>query len=171
MNSNETEMFLALVGEVGELVDSFGAFSWKVNTRDDENIKMELVDIVVFAINLAFYTDKLDKPEKVYNEIDTEKLLVEVILSRLMAKDYLGIVYSIAEYMPEVMNIITAKQALNQLRQDYGYKTGDYQKIWNGNEDNVYLRQFYSKDYDEVYEGMEKLYLKHLDGVIINVFN
>ena len=29
------------------------------------------------------------------------------------------------------------KNCLNKFRQDYGYKDGSYQKIWNGREDNV----------------------------------
>ena len=31
------------------------------------------------------------------------------------------------------------KNVLNNFRQDHGYKTGEYQKLWSGREDNEHL--------------------------------
>ena len=57
-----------------------------------------------------------------------------------------------------LIDVIIAKQALNQLRQDYGYRNGDYIKDWNGDQDNTYLEPLYGKAYEEVYDCMEKIY-------------
>jgi len=56
------------------------------------------------------------------------------------------------------------KHALNQLRQNYGYKTGEYQKIWNGKEDNTYLNSISGNSVGEIYTKLEKMYLKYLEN-------
>jgi hypothetical protein len=171
MNSNLDEMYLAIVVELGELVDSFGAFNWKPNKRDEQNIEIELIDMAVFAINLAFYNNSLDKPRKVIpfeNDID----LVKGLLKLLHNEDYLGIAYSIFAHLPKAVDVITAKQALNQLRQDYGYREGSYHKNWGGREDNTYLEAMYGDSYEEVYNKLEEIHTdKFIGGTLVNVFD
>ena len=37
------------------------------------------------------------------------------------------------------------KNVLNKFRQDNGYKTGEYSKVWFGKEDNVHLEEILNK--------------------------
>ena len=57
------------------------------------------------------------------------------------------------------------KNVLNNFRQDHGYKTGEYQKLWSGREDNEHLVEVLeglSCDPDEVpaevYAALEARY-------------
>ena len=51
---------------------------------------------------------------------------------------------------------------LNQFRQDHGYKDGSYIKVWNGQEDNVLMKQIWEQDGDIspklLYEKLENIY-------------
>ena len=172
MNSNTAEMYLALVAELGEMVDSMGAFSWKPSERDPENMDMELIDIAVFAINLAFYEDSTKMTKTVdLSELDDYHLVMSIV-NLLAARKYIDIAFSILYNRQDLIDIITAKQALNRLRQDYGYREGKYIKIWNGQEDNVTLRKFYGEDYDTVYKKMEEIYTSSvIPGSLVNVFD
>lgn len=53
-----------------------------------------------------------------------------------------------------------AKNVLNKFRQDKGYQDGAYQKIWNGEEDNVHamrLAEVYG-DFETLYRALEEVY-------------
>jgi hypothetical protein len=41
--------------------------------------------------------------------------------------------------LEEIYKLYMGKNILNKFRQNNGYKTGSYKKIWNGQEDNAYL--------------------------------
>ncbi len=172
MNSNKAEMYLALVAELGEMIDSMGVFTWKPSERDAENIEIELIDIAVFAINIAYYDDKIDKPSKVVDLPCNDFELVETIINLLASRKYIDIAYSILASDQKYVDVITAKQALNQLRQDYGYREGKYLKDWNGKEDNTYLEPLYGKSYTEIYDELEVFYsTKIVPGSLVNVFD
>jgi hypothetical protein len=171
MKSNKAEMYLALVAELGEMIDSMGAFTWKPSERDPKNLDIELIDVAVFAINLAYYEEQF-KPTRVVDIAPGDFYLVETIINLLAARKYIDIAFSILHNRQDLLDVITAKQALNQLRQDYGYREGEYHKVWNGKEDNTYLERFYGKEYTEVYEAMEKIYTEEfIGGSLVNVYD
>ena len=96
--------------------------------------------------------------------------LVDAIVNFYAKQNWIYIAYMIFEYNPKLIDVVTAKQALNTLRQAYGYKQGEYIKDWNGQEDNAYLEGFYGSTFDEVYDGMEKIYTdKILAARLVNV--
>jgi len=169
MNSNSQTMYLALVEELGECVASMGYSDWKKVERDEDNIKIELVDIAVFAMNLAYYNDSISIPNTI--DIDDEFTLIQLIIKALAAERYSVIYHYIFWYDESLVDILIAKQALNKLRQAYGYKTGEYIKDWQGREDNEYLKQFYGLSYKEVYDKMEEFYIKVVEGTLVNVFD
>jgi hypothetical protein len=39
----------------------------------------------------------------------------------------------------ELFRLYVGKNVLNHFRQDHGYKSGEYRKLWNGREDNAHL--------------------------------
>ena len=41
----------------------------------------------------------------------------------------------------ELFELYVGKNVLNDFRQDHGYKTGEYQKLWDGREDNEHLME------------------------------
>lgn len=163
IKSNQGIMLLALVEELGEFVASTGYADWKKTARDEKNMDIELIDIAIFAINLAYYTDKI-KPPIWLPQPKTELKLVQTIIAALGCDDWMGIAYTVFNYKPELLKVVVAKQALNQLRQDYGYKQGEYIKDWNGDEDNTYLEGFYGEKYEDVYNGMEEIYTVKIIG-------
>ncbi len=163
MSSNSKTMYLALVEELGECVASMGYADWKVSVRDVTNIEIEMVDIAVFAINLEYYSKYYyTKTTKfsIFSEFD----LIKKIIKALAEEKYSDIYYMIFNYHPHLIDVLTAKQALNQLRQDYGYKKGEYIKDWHGEEDNTYLKDYYGSSYDTVYAEMEQIYVTKIVG-------
>ena len=169
MNSNLQTMYLALVEELGEYVASMGYCDWKKVSRDEANMDIELVDIAVFAMNLAYYSASVYVPTRIIKPIN-ELDMVQNIIVYLGNERYSKIYHTIFEFRPELMGILTAKQALNQLRQDYGYKEGIYVKDWHGREDNTYLEAFYGQSYEDVYNQMEEIYTVRIIGErLVNV--
>ena len=57
----------------------------------------------------------------------------------IVTKEFETIPSFIVTNRPEVLYAIEAKQALNVVRQAFGYKEGNYVKNWAGQEDNVYM--------------------------------
>ena len=170
MKSNSITMYLALVEELGECVASMGYCDWKPAKRDAANIEIELVDIAVFAINLAYYATDIYVPATQHSIFD-EKILIKEIIKALADGKYSDIYHMIFEYNPHLIEVLTAKQALNKLRQDYGYREGKYVKDWNDQEDNTYLEDFYTLSYADIYLEMEKIYLtKIIGGSLLNTW-
>ena len=168
MSSNTQVMKFALLEELGEYIASMGYADWKKTVRDEKNMDIELIDMAIFAINIAYYEDKVFEPlsYRARNEME----LVDAIVNFYAKQNWIYIAYMIFEYNPKLIDVVTAKQALNTLRQAYGYKQGEYIKDWNGQEDNAYLEGFYGSTFDEVYDGMEKIYTdKILAARLVNV--
>jgi hypothetical protein len=73
------------------------------------------------------------------------------------------------EYI-SIFKAYIAKNVLNKFRQDNGYKTGEYIKIWNGQEDNVYVMKFLNEFsgreglFDFLYSKLVKEYKKVVNG-------
>lgn len=169
MKSNSQVMKMALLEELGEFIASTGFADWKKTVRDEANMDIELIDMAVFAINVAYYEDnvrELYAAPTVTHEHD----LIDKIVEMYHKGQWIDITYMIFAYNPELLKVIVAKQALNTLRQDYGYRQGEYIKDWNGQEDNTYLEGFYGQNFEEVYAGMEEIYTdKILASRLVNV--
>lgn len=171
MYSTERVMYLAFLDELGEYVASMGYADWKKTARDEANMDIELIDMAVFAINLAYYSDTLDTNIGSITTGLNESQLVQELVSLLASKDYRSIYYTIFKYKPILIKVIVAKQALNQLRQDYGYKLGEYEKNWCGQEDNVFLMPMYGMPYEKIYCNLEEIYTnKVIPSSILDVY-
>jgi len=163
MNTNYEIQYLALVAEIGELVDSFGFADWKVNERDDENILIECMDICIFAMNCNHYLNGLYMSPTIeyVSGTYTDYQLIEKILENLYSQQFMNILELIFDAYPEVKVRLIGKQALNTFRQNNGYKEGTYSKIWaNGKEDNItMLNVLKPKDtFDDIYKKLEAQY-------------
>jgi len=65
----------------------------------------------------------------------------------------------------ELYRLYIGKNALNQFRQQHGYKEGTYKKVWNGQEDNVVLQEILNNHSDITYEKL----LGMLEDVYVTV--
>ena len=144
MDTHYNVMFLALVEELGEYVASLGYPDWKVVARNELNMQVELADICIFAMNCEFYDSGRIKISDVeynisYTGFSPEVDFVDEIIRMVVVKDFSSIPSFIISNRPNVMYAIEAKQALNVIRQAFGYKEGKYNKIWGDYEDNMYM--------------------------------
>ena len=172
MNTTFEVMWLAAVEEMGEAVASTGYHDWKQSERDQGNLEIELIDIAVFVINLSHYGGRRINYRDIVNQDlsirDNDYGLFRELNKSIVLEDWTRAFFTIFSSYPELIDVLVAKQALNKLRQDYGYATGEYLKDWNGKEDNYFLSGLYGKDYDTVYNKMEEVYVtKIIPGRLI----
>lgn len=144
MDTHYNVMFLALVEELGEYVASLGYQDWKVVPRDELNLKVELADICIFAMNCEFYDSGRVRISDVeynvsYTGFTPDVAFVDEILRMIVEKEFCNIPSFIISNRPNIMHAIEAKQVLNVIRQAFGYKEGKYNKIWGDYEDNKYM--------------------------------
>lgn len=165
-HSNFEVMYKALLEELGEFVQSLGYHDWKATERDERNMIIELVDMTIFALNCLYY-----KPQ--YKTGNTQNLqasllqddydFVRSLVVHISIMDFEGLIAAIFTAYPDVKLRVVGKQALNVLRQENGYRTGEYVKIWSGREDNAYLMDLldYCNSYEEIYSKLKALYNVH----------
>lgn len=159
----------AILVEAVELIDSFHWSWWKDGVDNLANAKVEVVDIFHFClsewmvtrgsdygtrlhlgIELAHLADKIDW-YSIGGETDTEGYiyLVKNFLKQYSALHEIANVYSFLTRVAaplftspeELINMYLAKNILNKIRQEFGYKSGTYIKMWGDVEDNVIAMQ------------------------------
>lgn len=146
----------AIIAESGELLDSLGYKWWKKQEPDMENVKVEAIDLLHFVIsqyiqvNYESTNDYISKTindfesiflgniKELYKE-DEIKEIIDVLNLGLYPRFFtMKVLFKALNMSNEDVYIAyITKNCLNKFRQDYGYKDGSYQKIWNGREDNV----------------------------------
>lgn len=152
---------------------------------DMQNIKIELVDIWHFLMSYLLKFNELDAAAKLIDNLKSTKSDIKIqkwdnekvdeyldIFEELMA---LALVKNDSEMMQEALleqffkacdsvglsfdelySLYIGKNALNQFRQEHGYKEGTYTKIWNGKEDNVVMQEILSAHPDIGYEALKE---------------
>lgn len=154
----------AVLVEAVEALDHYGWKWWSANQPDYEQLRIELIDIWHFLLAeylarnsgdieraaLAIARDWALDPNVVFDGqcYNTDHLEIRESLELLAG---LAAVRRIS--MPLVARLMSScgisslqlfreyvsKNVLNHFRQDHGYKSGTYKKIWDGREDNVHL--------------------------------
>jgi len=176
--------FRCIYMEATEAIDSLNWKHWKDINKDNdiENIKIEIVDIWHFIMSEHIKIQGLS--EAVQNSFDLYHLIhdenkeiihsmqliecFEIIIKKsineeLPLADFFRVVEKIEDFdMIDVYKLYIGKNCLNQFRQDNGYKEGKYQKIWDGEEDNVYLQTILKENpnisYNDLYNGLKEIY-------------
>lgn len=150
---------LAIMMECAELIDNFNWKWWGSSSKviDWDNVKLEVIDILHFGVSLEL-------SNRLYHEMDQMYEVLDRILSRGVNPDKIQDVNAIIQCtLPLANNALSgyfnwevfatlmgfsglnkvsmydlylAKNVLNKLRHDH---KDNYQKIWNGKEDNHYL--------------------------------
>lgn len=181
---------IAILREAAEAFDHLGWEWWKKTNPNIEQAKMEIIDIVHFAVSGVFThgvtaEQAWEKYEESLTEMDPMTaaqvsqwgvfdFLREVIVTgivrnygfsfylALRAANTLGMTYD------EVFQAYVAKNILNRFRKANGYKEGTYIKIWDGREDNEHLTDFL-KVTDPAHPDYETLIETHLTALYANV--
>ncbi len=174
-----------------EGIEHHGWKWWKAQHKDLPQLQMELVDIWHFALSAIIIDFKGDIEQsastigeqlqqhsttvtfdgKSYSFVDQDILdNLELMAGLCAAKRFevplfVHIVEQAEMDSDELYRQYVGKNVLNFFRQDNGYKTGDYIKIWDQREDNEHLVEVLDSldiaadDYSEqVYAGLQSRY-------------
>ena len=147
------EWYRAIWMEASEMLEHYGWKWWKKQEPDVMQVKLEVVDIVHFALSIRLEQNKaLDETAELIDSEFENSMQAEDIkksiecLALLTLTDQgahftfiAGIMKQLNMSFDELYEIYVGKNVLNMFRQDNGYKEGTYKKIWNGREDNEYL--------------------------------
>lgn len=150
------EWYRAAWIECGELMDHVGYKWWKKQTADMEQVRLEVIDIWHFGMS-AMFTPSCDIPELARQiELDlyhtepetadihqaTEALALHCLQHRNFSVPLFAQLMLACELnFDDLYRHYVGKNVLNFFRQDHGYKTGEYVKIWQGREDNEHLSE------------------------------
>lgn len=173
------EWYRAIWMESSEMLEHYGWKWWKKQEADIMQVKLEVVDIVHFALSIRLEQNQSldDTAELIASDFenlmqaeDIRKTIECLALLTLTDQGaHFTFIAGIMKYldMPfdELYEIYVGKNVLNMFRQDNGYKEGTYNKVWNGREDNEYLadimQQLNSDSQtfqDDVYAALEQNY-------------
>lgn len=147
------DYYRAIWVECAEMLDHFGWKWWKKQDPDIDQVKLELVDIWHFALSELLRAELLEDDiafalaEVRAGETDaaTFRQAIEALaLSSLNTQSFelppfISAMRSLPLSYDELFDLYMGKNVLNRFRQNHGYKTGEYQKLWQGREDNEHL--------------------------------
>ena len=160
----------AVIVEAAEAMDHLGWKWWKHQAQQLEQVQIELIDILHFYLSSAlvtfgggqdqavaslvsssFASDLIEFDGVEYLLPDNGLLELLDLLAGLAGAKRLELV--VLEHCfvhcgltwDEVFKIYVSKNILNIFRQKNGYKDGSYQKIWDGEEDNMYLARLMNR--------------------------
>lgn len=156
----------AVLVEATEALEHYGWKWWKKQTPDMPQLRIELIDIWHFVLSeylLRANGDKaaaaqaiisawaepaaldFDGAHYALETIDMRgqlELLAALAAVRRLCMPLLAHLFAACVLTPAALyREYVSKNVLNHLRQDRGYKTGAYKKIWDGAEDNVQMAE------------------------------
>lgn len=171
------EFYRAIWVECAELLDHFGWKWWKKQQPDLAQVKLEIVDIWHFALSdlmvegataselAPFFIPKREAGESLGFRDSVERLAALAMRQEFHVKAFVDVIESLPMSFGELYSLYRGKNVLNHFRQDHGYKSGEYRKIWFDAEDNVYLVEALesirsdSPNFEgELYQSLESAY-------------
>ena len=173
------EWYRAIWTECAEMLDHYGWKWWKHQQPDLDQVRLELVDIMHFA--MSDYLLQEDDNDKVADRIIAElsdpatsddiRAAIETMAQSTIANrsmnysSFANIMALIDMDFDLLYRMYIGKNVLNFFRQDHGYKDGSYIKVWGNREDNEHLAELLSeldsnnKNFrDDVYQGLKARY-------------
>lgn len=147
------EYYRAVWVECAELLDHFGWKWWKQQQPDLDQVKLEIVDIWHFGLSDLIRANTLAEAapallavaDESQSDVDAFRLAVESLAEVTLARrafamePFIAVLEALPMRFPELFDLYVGKNVLNDFRQDHGYKTGEYVKLWHGREDNEHL--------------------------------
>ena len=167
------EFYRAMWVECAEMLDHFGWKWWKQQTPDIDQVKLELVDIWHFALSelmrkgaidpavaeqlAAVSVDKATDPEGFRLAIET--LAAACLSTRSIdLSAFCAAMAALPMDYAELYALYIGKNMLKRFRQNNGYKSGEYRKLWQGREDNEHLIELLDELSDVPEQLPERLY-------------
>lgn len=173
------EWHRAIWVELAEMLDHYGWKWWKHQQPDIEQVHLELIDIFHFGLSARLVTGQpvAEIAAEIERELTQAEIqptfaeTIEVMVANTLAsksfdvKTFAGLMAQTELSFDELFRHYVGKNVLNFFRQDHGYKTGEYIKIWHGKEDNEVLMDVLratdasNPDFkDNVYQGLKAAY-------------
>lgn len=174
------EWYRAIWTECAELIEHYGYKWWKKQEADMEQVRLEVIDIWHFGLSALFGNGK--SIETIAGEIEaelanfhasslgvreaTEALALHALDTRGFSPSrFWQLMQASGLDFDALYGAYVGKNVLNFFRQDHGYKSGTYTKIWGGREDNEHLAEVVlalDKSADDfsaqVYEALKQRY-------------
>ncbi len=140
--------------ECGELMDHVGYKWWKKQDPDMDQVQLEVIDIWHFGMSALFKTEpdlealaasisadlQLDLAVDIGIHEATEALAQHALQTKSFSVPQFAVLMKACGLSPEALyQQYVGKNVLNFFRQDNGYKSGTYIKLWAGREDNEHL--------------------------------
>ncbi len=144
----------AIMVEGVEALEHYGWKWWKKQEPDLAQARIELVDIWHFILSMrlvACQGNTAAAADAILDRCTSARSMTHTTTNKLDAlvhkaagggidfDAFTGLMNDFKLSWDELYTTYIAKNVLNTFRQDNGYKAGTYQKIWNGQEDNVCL--------------------------------
>lgn len=173
------EWYRAIWMEASEMLEHYGWKWWKKQEADMMQVKLEVVDIVHFALSIRLEQNLPvdDAAALIASEFENSMQAEDVrktieCLALLTLTDQgahftfiAGIMKYIDMSFDELYEIYVGKNVLNMFRQDKGYKEGSYNKVWQGREDNEHLAEIMKRlngdsltFQDDIYNALAQSY-------------
>ena len=167
----------AIWTECAELVESLDWKWWKESHTDIMNCHVELIDIWHFGMShilqnfpsqehIIEYPDFIQTATVLYKEEILQR--IEELVFQCIGENHFDcelfffICFHLNLTLDKLYKLYIGKQVLNRFRNDNGYNNGSYNKIWNDQEDNVYMYNFIMNEKkvteDSIYEYLEVSY-------------
>ena len=142
------EYYRAIWVECAELLDHFGWKWWKHQTPELDIWHFGLSDLMRDGSLDEAVPPLLDVPADT-SETDAAalRLAVEALAQATLHRrgfvmaPFVEVLRALPMPVSELFELYVGKNVLNDFRQDHGYKTGEYQKLWDGREDNEHLME------------------------------
>jgi dimeric dUTPase (all-alpha-NTP-PPase superfamily) len=171
--------YRAIWTECAEMLDHYGWKWWKHQRPDLEQVQLELVDIMHFAMSDYLLQDAENEAvaERIVAELSDPRqdedirAAIEAMAQTTIANksmhfsDFANVMALIEMDFDQLYRTYVGKNVLNFFRQDHGYKDGSYVKHWDGREDNEHLAELLAildsnhADFrDDVYRGLKARY-------------
>ena len=137
-------------------MDHIGYKWWKKQEADMEQVRLEVVDIWHFGMSALFVPGESRDALATRIELDlyhaerdngdlraaTEALAQDSLTTRgFSVSRFAQLLFASGMSFDELYRHYVGKNVLNFFRQDHGYKTGEYIKVWAGREDNEHLSE------------------------------
>ena len=167
------EFYRAMWVECAEMLDHFGWKWWKQQTPDIDQVKLELVDIWHFALSELMRKGAIDPAVaeqlatvSVDKATDPEgfRLAIETLAAACLStrsidlSAFCAAMAALPMDYAELYALYIGKNMLNRFRQNNGYKSGEYRKLWQGREDNEHLIELLDELSDVPEQLPERLY-------------
>ena len=167
------EYYRAIWVECAEMLDHFGWKWWKKQDPDLDQVKLELVDIWHFALSEMIRAGSLS--EAVGSELSqvavaahSDAIAFRSAIEDLAASSLKTHSFEMAPFIEamrtlpmgydELYAMYIGKNVLNQFRQNNGYQSGEYRKLWQGREDNEHLVELLAELSEDPADLPDRLY-------------